>query len=233
MVTFFSYRYIIPPFLFAMLIILAAIFSPYPTLIPTPIKELLKFESIVAAIFTFLAAGVIVLTLGFIIGTIPVFILRLIAAVSRKPRGLSVQWSEEEEKKLCQIYAIKNFTKEAEQAEHYLLGDIASEHVITWMIGRWEYYLININCFCSSIFAMIVTFTLPIYAPLWWWLTTSLLSIMFFFNGIQARWEVNEMDHFLLRNYEKFKNDGKQKSTISSLGKSMPESPVVEKSGDN
>lgn len=204
MITYFAYRYVVPPFLCAMLVALAAVFSATPILLPGWVTELLGFDNAVTAVATLLAAGVVILGFGFVIATIPVFVLRIVAVITHKPRGLSVHWTEGERKRLCTIYAIGDFNREAEPAEHVLLSETASEHVMTWMVGRWEYYLININCACSTILAMAFVPLLGIRAT-WWWLAVSILLLMFLVNGIQARWEVNEMDHLLLRNYEKLK----------------------------
>ncbi len=202
MFVYTAYRYVIPPFVLATLLSLAVIFSSQPLELPHWIAKLLQSSDAVSGITILLAAGIVILTFGYVIATLPVFFLRILAWILRKPRGFAMHWPNEAKEKLRQMYKIDDFNKESEQCEQVFISEFASEHLRGWMRGRWEYYFINLNCTCSSLLAIVLVALLPTNPPLWWWVITCALLIMFLYNGVQAWFEVRDMDLFLLRNFE-------------------------------
>jgi hypothetical protein len=131
--------------------------------------------------------------------------MRLLALTLRKPKGFSTNWSDEAEANLKKMYLFKNFKMEAEQCEQCFLGEVASSHVLSWMRRRWEYYAINLNCAWACLMAIIVTPIFCINARFYWYIIVSTLILIFFFNSYQAWREVIDMDHFLVRNFEKIR----------------------------
>ena len=202
MLEYKAYRYIIPPFVLATLLGVAVIFSPEPLYLPTWVTQFIQTSNVLLVVTALLSAVILILAVGFIIATIPVFVLRILSFSLRKPRGFSMYWTKEAKEKLKKIYTIRNFNIESELCEQVFISEFASEHLRGWMRSRWEYYWINLNCACSSFLAMVLVPLLP-NPPAWWWAITSVLLIMFLYNGVQAWFEVRDMDLFLLHNFER------------------------------
>jgi len=200
-------RFLVPPFVFVSLVVLAILFmDPKPAWWnDQTLHAFVQAGPLFLAVVAFLTANVAIFAMGFFIASIAVFFTRLLALVLRRPKGFSTGWSDEAEEIIRKKYHFRNFNAEAEQCEQCFVGDVASPLVQDWMRGRWEHYIININS-ASACFVAIAAACVFHMSTLGLWLVALIPAVLFLFNGYHARREVIDMDNFLVRNLERIRD---------------------------
>jgi len=200
-------RFLVPPFVFVSLVVLAIVFAD-----PKPawwnnhtLHALVKAGPLFLAIVAFLTANVAIFAMGFFIATVAISFTRLLAFAFRRPKGFSTGWSDEAKEAIQKKYHLRNFNAEAEQCEQCFVGDVASPLVQDWMHRRWEQYVLNINSASACFVAIGMACAFHLSTPALW-VAALVSAALFLFNGYQARREVIDMDNFLVRNFETIRN---------------------------
>jgi hypothetical protein len=196
-------RFLVPPFVFVSLVVLAIVFvDPKPAWWNNhTLHALVKAGPLFLAIVAFLTANVAIFAMGFFIASIAIFFTRLLALVLRRPKGFSTGWSDEAKEAIQKKYHFRNFNAEAEQCEQCFVGDVASPLVQDWMHRRWEQYVLNINSASACFVAIGTACAFHLNTPALW-VAALVSAALFLFNGYQARREVIDMDNFLVRNLD-------------------------------
>ncbi|HTR27194.1 MAG TPA: hypothetical protein VMI10_24695 [Terriglobales bacterium] len=184
-------RFIIPPFfLFASLLV-----GRYLSCGSLP--EFLKADSGKEIVALLAATAVITIPLGYLISTISVFILRLLARLFREPTYEAVVtdhvlkriWSlikhDGEEMRRSMLYATTTFDHE-----------ILSDGVHMWLLRRWNSFNISVHSAVALTIALAVAPLFSIQLTRYWWLST-LGFVALFLNAAFTAWrEVMTMIEF-------------------------------------
>lgn len=159
-------------------------------------------------LFYLLAAGTLLLALGFMIGACGAFILRSIGFIPGMPRGLSMFWRKNTHEELLILYTFPDGrfdSRYAEMAEQCFLMEAASPHLYEWLRGRWEYYFINYNSVVALLAAAILTCSAHFHPGWKWFIGVLGFTVVFGVNAWQAHLECTDMDHFLFANWTRIK----------------------------
>lgn len=198
-------RFAIPPFfLFASLLWGAYLSHRDLSLIfkPETAKEVLGVLA---------AAAVAIIPMGFLISTLSVMLLRLLALIARTPTyeaeledsTLERIWSQlksahAKDKKMT-LYAATTF-------DHELL----SAGIHTWLLRRWNAFNISTNSIVALLLAHVLAPIFSIPQVCTWWVSTVVLVVVLSVNALCAWRETMRMIEF--QSYRQQKGDAKKSS---------------------
>jgi len=202
-------RYFVPPIFFLLSLGIGLGSGPHVNKLQQLVQKIGQTEGLTGAAAAVLTGAAIVVALGYIIGVLGATLLRLLGLFPFLPRGMSVYWRVEAKKTLKDLYEFRKdepSKEEVEIAEQCFIAEFFSPHLYAWLRGRWEYYFTNFNGAVAVLLLFIVAGLTGMQPVIWWWVINFLLLLVFGFNAWQSYWEVTEMDHFMLRNFDRMKD---------------------------
>lgn len=216
MVEIRSFRFIIPPFVILAVLWWGVFMDPKENI--TLILEKYPILKDIGPEMGFLATGIAIFGIGFIISTVSTIILRLWYCFDRRLQGLGVVWKREAEMQLCKILDIEDFRREGEFCEHAIQARVP-KHLADFISRRWEFFQTNFQSFLVSIATMLLFFGLNIRPTSWGWVVIISFTVCLLVNCICAFRSAMGMDHFVLRNITFWeKSRGTPRGQQSSIG---------------
>ncbi|MCX6641126.1 MAG: hypothetical protein NTW14_11735 [bacterium] len=197
-----NFRFIVPPTLCLSLVALAIVLEKHLCL--TQFIEYFHLKDL-GVIF---AGGVIILSLGVVIGSLSASVIRLIDFVRRvfgAESSLNALHRDGERKKLKEIYVFDNkeYIKQEEIATWCIISEFYPKEAKDWLRRRWEYHVINFNCLMSTLLSFLFCYFVLKNSTLGYLLICVVLLFIFGINAWQTFLDNVNSDRFILRNRDK------------------------------
>ncbi|MFC2104473.1 hypothetical protein ACFLS4_03870 [Bacteroidota bacterium] len=198
-------RFLYPPFLILFSIAIALYFDENPSLdklIPI-CGNRLEVQEIMAVI---IGSGIIMIVLGFIIGTITFNILRLSFWVFTWGKGnLEIGISEPVFKNINEKLGLKEWNSKDKlyagtTFDHHLIP----EKIHQWTRRRWNAFYVSANTVTALVLSFFIILHLNIVISIQWITVISFITLLFIFNSIIAWHQTMRMIAFQSKcKYEK------------------------------
>jgi len=208
MLTHYSQRFLVPPFVFFIQVTFIIFFN-------NGWSEAIVFlenssnEKAIAIIIAFFSIGTVgVFAVGFTIGAAIAALQRLLSRIFSQPKGFGTNFNDESKTAIKDLFQVKNFNLEAEYIEQFMVAE-QSQYLQEWIKRRWEYSVINVNCLGATSISLFILFKYgdTCFSWFFWLLIIFLLSFaVYLYNWLEARSEVFGMDNFIVRNMERFRS---------------------------
>ena len=193
-------RFLIPPMIF----ILSLLLGYYQTV--NNFSQLPKNNSIENILGLLAAGAVIVIALGFIIGTLSIIILRCFFHVFKKST-YEIVISDDT---LNRIWKQLKTTLKIDKTMILYAGvtfdhELLSDGIHNWLARRWNAFNISINSCVALLLAHIVAFIINVNQSYTWGFTSIILGICFLLNAISA-WK----DTMLMIDFQSYRKHVKE-----------------------
>lgn len=205
-------RFLYPPF-FTIFSVLLALYLDDTRSLQSILPNLGTETKAVEIIAALLGGGIIVIILGFIIGTITINLLRFFFWIFRI-KHYEEHLTEETYKKIFDKVNIKNGTKEQRFYSVVTFDhEIVSSEVHQWNVRRWNSFNISANSLTALILSIPITFYLNINFHCIWIIFIPIICILSLVNAVIAWKQTMAMIEFQSRREQL---PGKNKSSNAS-----------------